>query len=189
MASATFDLRYQIQIAPIVQWASSRPYTPITGIDTNGDGLVSILDRLCDGVDPPAVFDVRANLPAIQALNPNGCQPRRRNNLRSGLVVNPDGSIEERNGRFFNIDLRVSKAFALGTEGQRPGLRGLLQPVQHGEPVVHAAARAELRRGCDLHAAGISGGSGIRTSRGTAVHDEPGRESDVLAPYVARIGL
>jgi hypothetical protein len=116
VASATIDLPYQVQMAPIVQWSSSRPYTAITGIDTNGDGLNSILDRLCDGVDPRAVFDVRANTAAIQALNPNGCRLAPANNLRSGLVVNTDGSIEERSGRFFNVDLRVSKSFALGTK-------------------------------------------------------------------------
>jgi hypothetical protein len=34
------------------------------------------------------------------------------NSQRSGLVVNPDGSIEERSGRFFNVDLRVAKSFS-----------------------------------------------------------------------------
>ena len=31
-----------ILVSPIVQWASSRPYTPFVGFDINGDGQVNI---------------------------------------------------------------------------------------------------------------------------------------------------
>ena len=41
------------------------------------------------------------------------------NNQRSGFVVNPDGSIEERSGRFFNVDLRVAKDFTFGARALR----------------------------------------------------------------------
>jgi len=114
VASATMDLPYGVQIAPIVQWSSSRPYTPTAGYDINGDGLVNILDRLCDGVDPRAVFDVRGNTAAVLALNPNGCRLAPANSQRSGLVVNADGSVEDRSGRFFNVDLRIGKSFTVG---------------------------------------------------------------------------
>lgn len=102
-------------MSPIVQWASSRPYTPIVGFDINGDGQVSIVDRLCQGTSLDAVFAARGNLTAIRALNPNGCTPVGVNTQRSGFVVNPDGSIEERSGRFFNTDLRISRSFPINT--------------------------------------------------------------------------
>jgi hypothetical protein len=82
-------------------------------LDIDGDGLATN-DRLCAGVDPRAVFAVRGNSTAIRALNPRGCTQAEVNNLRSGLIVNPDGTIEERSGRFFNVDLRASKTFSFG---------------------------------------------------------------------------
>jgi hypothetical protein len=97
-----------------VQWASSRPYTPVLGFDNNGDGQTNILDRLCQGTSLDAVFAARGNRTTIRALNPNGCTPVGVNTQRSGFVVNADGSIEERSGRFFNADLRVSKGFTSG---------------------------------------------------------------------------
>ena len=41
------------------------------------------------------------------------------NSQRSGFVVNADGSIEERSGRYFNTDLRVQKRFSSGTGRSR----------------------------------------------------------------------
>ena len=113
VGSGVIDVPYGFQISPIVQWASSRPYTPTTGFDINGDGQTNIVDRLCSGVDPAAVFAVRGNTNAIRALNPNGCQLADVNSQRNGFVVNPDGSVEERSGRFFNVDLRITKSFGL----------------------------------------------------------------------------
>ena len=113
--SGVVDLGRGFQVSPFVQWASSRPYTPTTGFDSNGDGFISISDRLCAGVDPAAVFAVRGNAAAISALNPNGCALAPVNSLRTGFVVNPDGSIDERSGRFFNTDLRVTKNFPINT--------------------------------------------------------------------------
>jgi hypothetical protein len=86
-------------------------------LDIDGDGLATN-DRLCAGVDPAAVFAVRGNSTAIRALNPRGCVQAEVNSLTSGFVVFPDGSIEERSGRFFNVDLRASKAFRFG-EGMK----------------------------------------------------------------------
>jgi hypothetical protein len=110
--SGVVELPGNFQLAPFVQLASSRPYTPSTGFDSNGDGQINIVDRLCAGVDPAAVFAVRGNSAAISALNPNGCTLAQVNSVRSGFLVNPDGSIDERSGRFFNADLRVAKNFA-----------------------------------------------------------------------------
>jgi carboxypeptidase family protein/TonB-dependent receptor-like protein len=111
VASGVVELPMGFQVSPIVQLASSRPYTLTTGADSNGDGLISLTDRLCEGVSPEAVFAARGNSAAINALNPNGCRLSRVNQQRSGFVVNPDGSIDERSGRFFNTDLRITKNF------------------------------------------------------------------------------
>ena len=113
VASGVLDLRWGIQLAPVIQVASSRPYSLNTGFDIDGDGLVTI-DRLCEGVDPAAAFAVRGDAPALRALNPLGCRQSQVNTQRGGFVVNPDGSVEERSGRYLNADLRVTKAFALG---------------------------------------------------------------------------
>ena len=112
IASGVVELPAGFQVSPIVQIASSRPYTLTTGFDSNGDGFISISDRLCAGVDPAAVFAVRGNATAIGALNPNGCTQAQVNSRRTGFVANADGSFDERSGRFFNTDLRVTKNFA-----------------------------------------------------------------------------
>jgi len=113
VVSGVFSLPYDFQLSPILQLASARPFSATTGLDIDGDGLATN-DRLCAGVDPAAVFAVRGNSAAIRALNPRGCVQAEVNNLTKGFVVNPDGSIEERSGRFFNLDVRASKAFRFG---------------------------------------------------------------------------
>jgi hypothetical protein len=119
VASGNFDLGAGVQLSPIVQWASARPYTPVVGFDINGDGQTNILDRVCEGTNLDAVFAARGNLTQVRALNPNGCRPRGVNSQRSGFVVNSDGSIEERSGRFFNTDVRVAKSFTFGNRAVR----------------------------------------------------------------------
>ena len=114
VASGVFDVPGGVQLSPVVQWSSSRPYTPFVGFDINGDGQTNIVDRVCEGTSLDAMFAARGNLTAIRALNPNGCTPVRVNSQRSGFVVNADGSVEERSGRFFNADLRVAKSFTFG---------------------------------------------------------------------------
>lgn len=118
VASGVIDLPAGFQVAPIVQWASSRPYTPVVGFDINGDGQTNILDRLCADTDVSAVFGVRGDLPAVRALNPNGCRLAPVNSQRNGFVVNADGSVEERSGRFFNTDVRITKSFGVGGRTQ-----------------------------------------------------------------------
>jgi hypothetical protein len=65
------------------------------------------------------VFGVRGDLTAVRALNPNGCTPVRVNSQRKGFVVNADGSIEARSGRFFNTDVRITKSFSFGRRAVR----------------------------------------------------------------------
>lgn len=114
VGTATVELPAGFQVSPIVQWASARPYTPFAGFDINGDGLTNIVDRLCEGVSLANVFAARGNLTAIRALNPNGCQRQTVNSQRSGFVVNSDGTVEERSGQFFNVDVRIARPFAIG---------------------------------------------------------------------------
>jgi hypothetical protein len=119
VASGTIALPAGVAVSPIVQWASSRPYTPFVGFDINGDGQTNITDRLCEGTSLDAVFAARGDLTAIRALNPNGCRQVAVNSQRGGFVVNPDGSIDEVSGRYFNTDLRIQKSFGFGTRAVR----------------------------------------------------------------------
>ncbi len=110
--SGVFTLPWDIQLSPIFQLASARPFSANTGIDIDGDGLTTV-DRLCQGVSLQSVFAVRGNNAAIQALNPRGCQQQQVNQYRSGFFVE-NGQTREISHRFFNVDLRASKAFKFG---------------------------------------------------------------------------
>jgi hypothetical protein len=114
VASGIFNVPWGIQLAPIVQFATARPFSSIAGLDVDGDGRTTV-DRICAGVDPTAVFNAiqsGAGVPA--AATAHGCTQARVNNLRSGFVVNSNGSVQERSGRYFNVDLRVMRAFKIG---------------------------------------------------------------------------
>lgn len=129
--SGVFNLPWDFQLSPILQFATARPYSPTAGIDINGDGLITV-DRLCAGVDPIAVYNAVRNRPlvagstpgtfvlqsagaAVQALNPLGCTQAEVNSFRGGLVIDGAGNIvDEGNGDFFNVDLRVSKMWKFG---------------------------------------------------------------------------
>ncbi|MGH9938357.1 MAG: TonB-dependent receptor domain-containing protein, partial [Blastocatellia bacterium] len=118
VASGVFDLSGGVQLSPIVQFATARPYSLNTGVDIDGDGLTTI-DRICADTSINAVFLARGNSAAIGALNPRGCRQLPVNSQRTGFVVIRDAAgavvgIEERSGRFFNVDLRVSKIFSFG---------------------------------------------------------------------------
>lgn len=110
--NGVFGLPWGLQVAPILQYGSPRPFSANTGFDIDGDGLITI-DRLCNGVSPAAAFAVRGNTAALQALNPLGCVQAPVNSLRSGFVVNGT-NVEERSHRFFNVDTRVSKTIKFG---------------------------------------------------------------------------
>lgn len=110
--SGVWNLAYGFQLSPVFQFATARPYSLISGIDADGDGVATI-DRLCAGVDPVAVFNVRGTA-AVATLNPRGCVQTRVNSQRSGFVPDGFGGFEERSGRFFNVDLRATKTFRFG---------------------------------------------------------------------------
>ena len=113
VASGVFDFRHGFQLAPIVQFATARPYSPLAGIDIDGDGRVSI-DRICAGVDPLSLLQAQlAGHPVPAAATALGCTQTTVNSQRVGFVVK-NGQIEQRSGRFFNVDLRAQKTFSFG---------------------------------------------------------------------------
>ena len=113
MAGGVIDLPLGFQLAPIVQYSSPPVLAQNTGFDIDGDGLANV-DRICAGTNPEAVFAVRGNPTAIRALNPLGCTQAGSTEQRGGFVVNPNGKVEERSGRYLNVDLRVTKSFGIG---------------------------------------------------------------------------
>lgn len=90
--SGVFDLPFGIELSPILQWASARPYPFRAGRDLDGDGRKTI-DRACVGST------------LTNVIKTPGCQQLPINTLRGGLF--PDGS--EAPGRYFETDLRVTK--------------------------------------------------------------------------------
>jgi carboxypeptidase family protein/TonB-dependent receptor-like protein len=118
VASGVFNLPYGFELAPILQFATARPFSLNPGLDIDGDGRGGPpqgVDRLCVGVDPAAVFAVRGSSTAIRALNPLGCQQVSVNSEREGIITDAAGNIiGRRSGRYFNLDLRVQKAFSIG---------------------------------------------------------------------------
>jgi hypothetical protein len=85
-------------------------FAPLAGIDIDGDGRVSV-DRICDGVDAFSLLQAQvAGQPVPAAATALGCRQAPVNNQRVGFVVK-NGQIEERSGRFFNVDLRAQKTF------------------------------------------------------------------------------
>jgi hypothetical protein len=111
--SGVFELPWGLSLSPIMQFASSRPFSANTGLDIDGDGLATN-DRLCAGVNPLDVFAVRGNSTAIRTLNPRGCTQSEVNNIREGVFVDSQGVVRRRSGRFFNVDLRAAKQFRFG---------------------------------------------------------------------------
>jgi hypothetical protein len=114
VASGVFDMPWGIQLSPILQLASSRPYSLNAGLDLDGDGLATI-DRLCDGTDARAVLEslVRGT-PLPAGARVPGCNQLSVNTQRGGFIVDALGGIKESNGRYFNVDLRVAKSFQIG---------------------------------------------------------------------------
>jgi hypothetical protein len=112
VASGLFDLPYGFQISPIIQFATARPYSLNAGVDLDGDGR-STVDRVCAGFDARTLLEgiLAGTVPA--AATAFGCTQTSVNSQRKGFVVR-NGSIEERSGRFFNVDTRVTKTFPIG---------------------------------------------------------------------------
>lgn len=121
--SGVFDIPWGVQLAPIMQLASARPYSLNAGIDLDGDGLATV-DRLCEGTDPRAVVQaIVSGQPIPASARALGCKQLEVNSQRKGFIVDANGNIEERSGRFFNVDLRASKAFSFG---ERLKLKGYI---------------------------------------------------------------
>ena len=112
VASGLFDLPYGFQIAPIVQFATARPYSLNSGTDIDGDGR-STVDRVCTGFDAQTLLQavIAGAVPA--AARALGCTQTPVNSQRVGFVVN-GAAISQRSGTFFNVDTRVTKTFAIG---------------------------------------------------------------------------
>lgn len=129
VVSGVINLPWDFQLSPILQYATARPYSPITGLDTDGDGNVPVrIDRLCEGVDPVALLraiQTRGSTPVntvILSMNPLGCKMARVNSFRGGVITDINGNVTgEGNGRFFNVDLKASKIFKFG---ERYALQG-----------------------------------------------------------------
>jgi hypothetical protein len=68
---------------------------------------------------------VRGNSAAIRALNPRGCTQTKVNSQRTGFVIDSSGNIEERSGKFFNVDLRITKTFSFGERFKLSGYADL----------------------------------------------------------------
>jgi hypothetical protein len=124
VVSGVFDLPYGFQVSPIFQLASSRPYSATAGFDVDGDGLATN-DRLCAATSTLGLLQTIQRgariTPAVAASaisianNPRGCTQATVNSLRSGFILDSAGNvIEERSGRYFNIDVKVGKTFTFG---------------------------------------------------------------------------
>jgi hypothetical protein len=112
VASGLFDLPYGFQISPIIQFATARPYSLNAGTDVDGDGR-STVDRVCTGFDARTLLTAVLAGPRPSGASTLGCTQTSVNSQRTGFVVN-GGSIQERSGRFFNVDTRVTKTFPIG---------------------------------------------------------------------------
>ena len=119
VASGLFDFPHGFQLAPIVQFATARPYSVNTGLDIDGDGRNTV-DRICDGVSALSLLQASIAGQSTAAGTVLGCRQTRVNSQRVGFVVK-NGQIEERSGRFFNVDLRAQKTFSLS---ERVKVRG-----------------------------------------------------------------
>jgi hypothetical protein len=101
--SGVFDLPLGFQVSPIFQFASARPYTATSGADTNRDGVTN--DYCTSGMTAPN----GRSCPSKQGMT----------TLRGGYDL--DGNPVS--GRFFLMDLRVTKDFSLARvrEGMKIG--------------------------------------------------------------------
>jgi hypothetical protein len=100
--SGIYQAPFGLQFAPIVQWASGRPWNPTEGIDVYGFGGGNGTWRAVVPTASPTNYRATATYTAAQ--------------LRAGLA---DGSLMTlpydalRGNRFFQMDLRVSKVFVI----------------------------------------------------------------------------
>ena len=113
VVSGVLNVPGGLELAPILQLASARPYSPIASLDIDGDGRRSV-DRICAGVDPAAVLQSLVNGTGVPAAaRALGCTQTQVNSIREGFVVR-NGQIQKRSGRYLNLDLRVTKIIPIG---------------------------------------------------------------------------
>jgi len=112
VASGLFDLPHGFQLSPIIQFATARPYSLNSGSDLDGDGR-STNDRVCTGFDPRTLLQAVLNNAVPAGAIAFGCTQVPVNSQRTGFVVNGT-NIEQRSGRFFDVDLRATKTFPIG---------------------------------------------------------------------------
>jgi hypothetical protein len=112
VGSGLLDIGWGVQFAPIIQLATSRPYSLNAGADIDGDGRLTV-DRVCQGFDARSLLQgvISGSIPA--GATATGCTQTRVNSQRGGFVVNGT-NIEERSGVYFNVDLRLQKTFKVG---------------------------------------------------------------------------
>jgi len=111
--SGLFDFPHGFQLAPIMQFATARPYSINAGTDIDGDGR-STVDRVCVGFDPRALLQARLTNTQPPGATAAGCTQVPVNSQRTGFIVTNGSIVEERSGRFFNVDLRATKTFNVG---------------------------------------------------------------------------
>jgi hypothetical protein len=86
--SGVFELPYGFEVAPVMQFASARPYHFRSGADTNGDGRTT-LDRVCVGSTISAPVFPTTN--ATTGVSSNfGCQQVGVNSLRGDNLAQID---------------------------------------------------------------------------------------------------
>ena len=120
VASGVFDFPHGFQIAPIFQLASARPYSAVAGTDLDGDGRRTV-DRLCSGIDPLAVLTALVNGSALPAGTlAKGCTQATVNGVRQGFLVSGT-TITPHSGRYFDVDMRVTKSFKIGEKFKLKG--------------------------------------------------------------------
>jgi hypothetical protein len=130
VASGVLNLPGGIQVAPIVQFSSARPYSVDAGSDIDGDGRGTAaqdgVDRICANANPRSVLQSIVSgtgIPAA-AIRP-GCIQTKVNSQRGGFIVDSAGNIHERSGRFFETDVRIGKVFRIGEKVRLDGYTNL----------------------------------------------------------------
>ncbi len=191
--SGVIDIPYGFQVSPILQYASARPYTPTAGVDLDGDGLATN-DRLCAGSDPLAILQAMRSRPATVApsafiftLQQRGCEFSKVNSQRKGYLIDANGNVTELNGRFFNMDVRVSKEFRFG-ERMKISTYADFYNIFNTENLAFAG-RPELSPATN---AGLNAGPGVAAQTGTYLRPVslfgPGFGPPVGRPFSVQLG-
>ena len=102
VVSGLVQLPFGLQLAPIMQWASARPYNPVQGITWTGAGSGNGATRAVVLVSDPTNLRATKDYTAAQ--------------IRTGLAANTLkvlGYNSLRGQPFYQLDLRVSKTFTI----------------------------------------------------------------------------